>query len=630
MTVKLGAREARMVELLSDYQKLTLPANLEIRYEGQGIGIDKEGDKLILSLKNDRFFPRALSLIQVLDDFDLPYYEEAKCPDLGFMPDLARNGVAKPETLKRLLTQLALMGYQSVQLYLEDILEVPGYPYMGYLRGRYTAEDLKALDDFAYDLGIELFASVQTLAHLDRFLRWSHMHEIRDIDGILLVKEPKTYEYLDAMLTQVSEIFRSRRVNLGMDEAHMLGLGRYLINNGYEDPTQLMLDHVLRVYDLVKAHDMEPMIWSDMFFRLATGGQYDSENISEEHFAEVRKVLPEDLQLIYWNYYSSKEKIYDEMLEAHLLMTPNIGFAGGAWKWTGYNPANAYSFFVADLAFSACQKHNIPYIVVTAWGDNGAEASFFSILPALQYWAELNYGHIKPDDAWLEQRFYTCTNASWKHFLALDEPVFTPGNPSPGKIGVNPPKLLLYQDILAGLVDYHFDGDAMAEHFSLMTRELDDLIQNDIPEDSWYRPILEANLALCRALAIKTRAGQDLRKAYKADDKDTLKRYKDHALPELIKYLEAFVTAYHKQWLAENKAFGLDQFDIKLGGVIQRVKTAIAYLDAYLKGEITEIAELGESLLPFDNRDFDAPHAVFDVEHAFWHNVVSPGLIDMI
>ena len=35
------------------------------------------------------------------------------------------------------------------RMYTEDTYEVPGQPYFGYQRGRYTYEELHALDDYA-------------------------------------------------------------------------------------------------------------------------------------------------------------------------------------------------------------------------------------------------------------------------------------------------------------------------------------------------------------------------------------------------------------------------------------------------------------------------------------------------
>ena len=105
----------------------------------------------------------------------------------------------------------------------------------------------------------------------------------------------------------------------------------------------------------------------------------------------IAETIPEDVSLVYWDYYSEKKSIYDNMLDRHAEMTKNIIFAGGAWKWVGFCPNNRFSFRVTKLAHESCVEHGVKEVLVTAWGDNGGETSFFAILPSLQYWAELCY-----------------------------------------------------------------------------------------------------------------------------------------------------------------------------------------------------------------------------------------------
>ena len=49
--------------------------------------------------------------------------------------------------------------------------------------------------------------------------------DIVDIDDILLVDEPRTYELIDKMFASIADSFSTRKVNIGFDEAHKVGLG---------------------------------------------------------------------------------------------------------------------------------------------------------------------------------------------------------------------------------------------------------------------------------------------------------------------------------------------------------------------------------------------------------------------
>ena len=55
---------------------------------------------------------------------------------LGVMIDFSRNGVMTLPSLKRFLTIIKKMGYNTLFLYMEDTYEVEGEPYFGYMRSR--------------------------------------------------------------------------------------------------------------------------------------------------------------------------------------------------------------------------------------------------------------------------------------------------------------------------------------------------------------------------------------------------------------------------------------------------------------------------------------------------------------
>ena len=161
---------------------------------------------------------------------------------LGVMLDCSRDAVYTVETLKNYFRLLKKMGYNSVQLYTEDTYEIEGEPYFGYLRGRYSKSELKELNTYAEDMGIELIPCIQTLAHLGGITRWAEYRGITDTGDILLVGEERTYELIEHMFQTCAECFTSRRINIGMDEAHMVGLGAYLDKYGYQNRFDILLE----------------------------------------------------------------------------------------------------------------------------------------------------------------------------------------------------------------------------------------------------------------------------------------------------------------------------------------------------------------------------------------------------
>ena len=110
----------------------------------------------------------------------------------GVMLDMSRNAVMKPEQVKRFAKTISCFGYNMIQLYTEDTYEVEDEPYFGYMRGRYTQEEIKDIVSYCNSIGVEVVPCVQTLAHLNQIFRWNPYKQINDVSDILLVEEERT------------------------------------------------------------------------------------------------------------------------------------------------------------------------------------------------------------------------------------------------------------------------------------------------------------------------------------------------------------------------------------------------------------------------------------------------------
>ena len=139
---------------------------------------------------------------------------------LGVMLDCSRNAVMTADSVKKYVKIIAKMGYDTLMLYTEDTFEVDNEPLFGYLRGRYSKAELKEIDKFCIDNGIELVPCIQTLAHLNCMFKWREYDEMRDCDDIVLIDEPRTYRLIENIMSTVAECFTSRRIHIGMDEAY--------------------------------------------------------------------------------------------------------------------------------------------------------------------------------------------------------------------------------------------------------------------------------------------------------------------------------------------------------------------------------------------------------------------------
>ena len=225
---------------------------------------------------------------------------EEYCPFrmFGIMLDCSRNAVMTLPNLKRYMRRLAILGYNMLMLYTEDTYRIEGEPFFGLMRGAYSPEEIKEIDDYAASLGIEVIPCIQTLAHLEQMFRWNCYKDINDLNGILLVDEPKTYELIEKMIVTLKNCVRSRRSHLGMDEAHGIGDGKFKKLHGEESRFNIINRHLGKVMEICRRHGLEPMMWSDMYFRCGskTDDYYDKECVIPE---EVVRQIPKGVELVY-------------------------------------------------------------------------------------------------------------------------------------------------------------------------------------------------------------------------------------------------------------------------------------------------------------------------------------------
>ncbi len=100
-------------------------------------------------------------------------------------------------------------------------------------------------------------------------------------------------------------------------------------------------------------------------------------------------------------------------------------------------------------------------------------------------------------------------------------------------------------------------------------------------------------------LSSKVDVGRRIRQAYQVNDKESLQAIARQELPKLRSQIEHFHALFSHQWLKENKVFGLDTVDIRMGGLLQRIKRAESRIEAYLAGQLDSIDELEVEILPF-------------------------------
>ena len=529
----------------------------------------------------------------------------------GVMLDVSRNSVIKVETFKWYLPILKKMGYNCVFLYSEDTYYVEGEPYFGYMRGRYTEAEMQELDAYASSIGIEIIPCIQTLAHVNAFIRWQQVPV--DYADIMLTDNERTYELIDRMFASLSKNFKTRKIHVGMDEAYMLGRGKHMDIHGYESISEIMKRHLGRVSELAKKHGYEDvMIWSDMYMRAFNNGSYyinDYKKVPKE----VVESIPEGIIPVYWDYYHLDEHIYDVNFDAHKQMTNNTWFGGGAWSWGGFMPHNAFGIETMRSGIRSAIKNKVKNAFITMWGDDGAECSKVAMLPALFAISEFAKGNEDMDV--IKTKFKRLIGIDFDDFMLLDAPNDINGSSVEYGGAVNPSKYMLYSDYFNGFLDATVVGGE-GEKYAALAEKLNEVAK----KTRKFGYLFKTAAKLSEALSVKFELGCKTRAAYQAGDKEELRRLAENDYKEAERLIKAYIRTFEEQWFHESKPCGFDVQDIRLGAIVQRTVSCRRRLLDYVNGKIDSIPELEEKVIPYLGKE---KRSIYCNECKYYHTANS-------
>ncbi len=544
------------------------------------------------------------------------FNETPKFDMIGVMIESSRDGVMTVENIKAFLRRYALMGLNAAMLYTEDTYEIPEQPFFGYLRGRYTQKELKEIDDYAHALGIEMIACIQTLSHLAQALQWGiAFKDVKDTLNTLLVEEEKTYNLIDQMIKAASTPFRSKRIHLGMDEAHDLGKGKYKELHGEKDTFQLMNNHLGRVVGICRKYGLRPMIWDDMFFRIGSK-THDYYDLDAKIPADIVKSIPEDVDFIDWDYYHRDYDFYAKFIDLHRKIKKEPIAAPGAQNWGRFWSNIPVAEVTIKPFMKACRDKGVRQALMTTWGDNGMENDIYSTLAPTQLYAEYIYSDSSDvDEKLVRANFLGTCKASYDDYrLAsmLDYPVKTDKPREP-----NPSKWLLWDDMLIGLCEPLQEGRSFKKHYARLAADLKKKIGADPASMR-----LEFPMQLAKVISMKCDLRKELVAAYRKKDRIKLSQLLKTELKPLHAEMKKLWLVHRRLWLSTYKPFGLEYIEVRYGTLLTRTQTLIDRLEQYLKGEVADIPEFDSELLNFMGDSKGYIHGIWD-----WRRIATPSSI---
>ena len=505
---------------------------------------------------------------------------------MGIMLDCSRHAVMTVPYVKRWMRRLALMGYNMLMLYTEDTYQLPGEPYFGYMRGGYSADEIREIDGYAASLGIEVVACIQTLGHSEQILKWGAYSAIRDTEHVLLAGEEKTYALIEKMLDFWTDNLGTRRIHIGMDEAFNLGRGKFMDQHGCEPAYDIFTQHLTRVSKLCVSRALHPLIWSDMFFTMgsATHDYYDRSGVIPQVVAEK---IPKAVRLVYWDYSSTDEEFYGEWIRRHRALGSEPVMASGIWTCARFWYDHPKTKAAVDPCVNACRKEGVKEIIFTMWGDGISYCEFDSAFAGMAYAADRCFGG-EGESAKLTPLLAAIGCGDYEAILIGSELQ----GPAEGALPALNASTIVWDDPLLGIgwQGWKAAGDDFWPGVIARLRSVRERVSPH--KESLEVPDYGYLWALSDLMIRKLEFRHAFVEAYARRDRKELLRLRDQVIPEILGALEALQTAFRRQWLRRNKPFGMEATQIRLGAGTTRFRETQQRIGELLDGKIDAIAEL--------------------------------------
>lgn len=565
-------------------------------------------------------FFRALGFLnQQKEIAETPHFESCA----WFVDVSQTNALPQVSMYPEMMCRMALMGMNRLILYMEDSFEVSEEPYFGYMRSRYSQDELKEIDDVGYSFGIEVFACIEGLSHLSPVLRWFPYGEIQEDGATLLVDDDKTYDFLNHIIDAATKPFRSNRILILLDEAFGLGRGTSLTRTGEFHPSYYyMKKHLSRLVEMCKEKGLDLITSGDMFM---VASNPNEKTFFDKLYAikgplskEIIDATNAPVDYLLWDYSHLDQESYEALIARYREFGKTDFFLSGIWNWLGYGIDYDKTFATIIPAMRACKKCNVKDVAVASWGnDTGMENFWSDLLLGWQLFCEHSYGE-EPTEKELAERLKACAGCEIDDFKELSYVDHLYGQ----KTGVGPDytnfsRSIMWQDPLFGLFDYYIRDERYTEHFNKVASALEAAEKRN----GQYGKYLGVRALCARVLEIKASLGVVTTNAYRIGDKKALRNIEKKILPELKKRVIALQMRHRELWYDIYKPLGWEAEDIRYGTLLARIDNAIYRLHQYLSGSITKLEELEQERLTITGKD-EMPRTVSYLK------VVSPSYFD--
>jgi hypothetical protein len=288
-------------------------------------------------------------------------------PVRGVMLDISRDKVPTMSTLFWLVDKLADWKFNQLQLYTEHTFAYRGHEKVWRGCSPMTANEIRRLDRYCHDRGIELVPNQNSFGHMERWLKhdpyrrlaetngpWrSPFGDMRTVAATLNPLDRRSLKLVTGLYDQLLPNFSSRLLNVGCDETFELGQGKSRDACKKRGVGQVYLDFILKLHRDLKKRGRRMMMWSD---------------IVHQHPRLIPR-LPKDIIGLIWGY--EPDHPFDRQARSMARAGLDFYVCPGTSSWCSFSGRSREALVNIANAARSGLRHAAKGLLVTDWGDFG-------------------------------------------------------------------------------------------------------------------------------------------------------------------------------------------------------------------------------------------------------------------
>ena len=253
---------------------LRIDPSLGLLAEGFELEIAPEGVELAAAdARGLNWGASALLQMASQRESQLPCLRVRDWPDLaerGYMLDVSRDRVPTMETLALVVDLLEQLRMNQLQLYMEHTFAYADHEEVWQHASPFTPEEIRTLDAWCAERGIELVPNQNGFGHMERWLKHARYAPLAEMGegssgpGSTLAPTRDAIAFVRSLYDELLPNFSSRQVNIGCDEPFELGRGRTRRQCELEGKGRVYLDYLLQLISGLQSQGRTVQFWGDI------------------------------------------------------------------------------------------------------------------------------------------------------------------------------------------------------------------------------------------------------------------------------------------------------------------------------------------------------------------------------